>query len=94
MLQRWGGSAGKHFAWRREAKPPRRERLADEELRKREEKAASVPQAGEGKRTAVSKELHQKKEGSTRSEARLRKVLQRYCSAPTSPALCSICIKR
>lgn len=30
----------------------------DEELRKREAKAASVPQAGEGKRTAVSKELY------------------------------------
>lgn len=57
-LQRWAGSAGKHFAWRCGAKPPRRERLSDEELRKREAKAASVPQAGEGKRTAVSKELY------------------------------------
>jgi len=55
----------------------------DEELRKREAKAASVPQAGEGKRTAVSKELYlqtvEKKEASMRSKARLRKVLQRYC---------------
>lgn len=55
--QRWSGSAGKHLAWRWEAKPPQRhqiERLPDAELRKREEKAASFPQDGEGKRTIVS----------------------------------------
>lgn len=55
--QRWSGSAGKRLAWRWEAKPPQRhqiERLSDAELRKKEEKAASFPQDGEGKRTIVS----------------------------------------